>query len=97
MAKVAFMLLPLATLLAYIASDERSKVCDRTRSKNLLKKLTSKFALAVGASADWGLVTLAFIGLFDKIEHDIAKTKSEIALFKKVMQILFGEGGSTTA
>ena len=41
MAKVAFMLLPLATMLAYISSDERSKVCDRTRSKNLLKKLTS--------------------------------------------------------
>ena len=39
MAKVVFMLLPLATMLAYIASDERSKVCDRTRSKNLLKKI----------------------------------------------------------
>ena len=36
---------------------------------------------------------MAFIGLFDKTEHDIAKTKSEIALFKKVMQTLFGEGG----
>ena len=39
------------------------------------------------------MVTLAFIGLSDKNEHDIAKTKSEMDLFKKVMKILFGEGG----
>ena len=92
MAKVAFLLLPLATMLALIASDDRLNVCERNRAKDQLKKMTSKFALAVGASADWGLVTLAFIGLFDKNAHDIAKTKSEIELFKKVMRILFGEG-----
>ena len=54
MAKVAFMLLPLATMLAFIGSDERSKLCDRERVKNMLKKLDSKFALAVGVCADWG-------------------------------------------
>ena len=31
--------------------------------------------------------------MFDKSEHDIAKTKSETDLFKKVVTILFLEGG----
>ena len=93
MAKVAFMLLPLATMLAYIGSDERHKLCDRERAKKMLKKLDSKFALAVGVCADWGLVTQAFIRLFDKNEHDIAKTESEIDMLKKSMTILFAEGG----
>ena len=43
-------------------------------------------------AADWGLVTQAFIRLFDKNEHDIAKTHREIRLFKNVLQTLFGEG-----
>ena len=92
-AKVAFMLLPIATMLACIGSDQRHKLCDRTRAKMLLKKLDSKFALAIGVSADWGLVTQAFIRLFDKTSHDIAKTESELHAFKKTMQILFNEGG----
>ena len=92
-AKVAFMLLPLATMLAYIGSDERHKLADRQRAKELLKKLDSKFSLAIGVSADWGLVTQAFLRLFDRTAHDIAKTYSEINEFKKVMRILFVEGG----
>ena len=92
MAKVAFMPLPLATMLAFIGSDERHKPCDRDRAKAMLKKLDSKFALAVGVCADWGLVTLAFIRLFDKNEHEIAKAKSEIDSLKKVLKILLAEG-----
>ena len=91
-AKVAFMLLPLATMLAYIGSDERHKPCDRERAKTLLKKLDSKFALAIGVSADWGLVTQAFLRIFDKSAHDIAKTDSEIRAFEKVMRVLFAQG-----
>ena len=60
-AKVAFMLLPLAVMLAFIGSDERSKTEVRVRAK-LLKRLDSKFALGIGVSADWGLVTQAFCG-----------------------------------
>ena len=93
MAKVAFMLLPLATLLAFIGSDERHKPCDRERAKSLLKKLDSRFALAIGVSADWGLVCQAFLRLFDKTDHDIAKTHSEIHAFKEALRILFDEGG----
>ena len=93
MAKLAFMLLPVATMLAFIGSDERHKPNDRERAKALLKKLDSKFALAIGVSADWGLVTQAFIRLFDKNSHDIAKTTHEIRTFKEVMRTLFDEGG----
>ena len=96
MAKVAYMLLPLATLLAFIGSDERHKLCDRERAKTLLKKLDSKFALAIGVSADWGLVRQAYLRLFDTTMHDIAKTHSEIQAFKDVLRILFVEGGLFT-
>ena len=87
------MLLPLATILAYFGSDERHKPADRERTKEFLKQLDSKFSLAIGVSADWGLVTQAFIRLFDRTAHGIAKTYSEINEFKKVMRILFDEGG----
>ena len=93
MAKLGFMLLPVATMLAYIGSDERHQAKDRERAKTLLKKLDSKFALAIGVSADWGLVTQAFIRLFDKNSHDIAKTSHEIRTFKEVMRTLFDQGG----
>ena len=54
MAKVAFMLLPIATLLAYIGSDNRHKKEVRERATRLLKKLDSKVALTLAVSADWG-------------------------------------------
>ena len=58
----------------------------------LLKKLDSKFALAIGLSADWGIVTQAFLRLFDKTSHGIAKTHAEIDAFKTVSKVLFEEG-----
>ena len=92
-AKVALMLLPLATPLAFIGSDERHPPADRDRAKMLLKKLDSKFCLTIiGVSADWGIVTQAFLRLFDHTSHDIAKTYREIESFKKVLRALFFEG-----
>ena len=91
-AKVAFMLLPLATMLAYVGSDERLSVSQRVRAKDLLKKLDSKFSLAIAVSADWGLVTQAFIRLFDKDEHDIAQSKMHIDCFTWVLDTLFEKG-----
>ena len=79
-------------MLAFIGSDERHKPCDRNRAKALLKKLDGKFALAIGVSADWGLVCQAFIRLFDKSNHDIAKTDSEIRAFKDALRTLFDQG-----
>ena len=92
MAKVAFMLLPLGTLLAFIGSDERHKPDMRARALKLLKKLDSKFALAIGLSADWGIVTQASLRLFDKTSHDIAKTHAEIDAFKTTLRVLWEEG-----
>ena len=68
------------------------KAPERKNAKELLKKFTSKFVVALGVSADWGLVTQAFLRLFDKNNHDIAKTHREIRAFKDVMRILFIEG-----
>ena len=36
---------------------------------------------------------VAFIRLFDKNSHDIAKTSHEIRTFKEVMRTLFDQGG----
>ena len=91
-AKVALMLLPLARMLAYIGSDERHKSCDRDRAKAMLKKLDSKFALAIGVCADWGLIAEAFLCFFVKNDHDIAKTDGEIRAFKSALKILFDQG-----
>ena len=50
--KVALMLLPVATLLAYIASDKRHEKAMRERALALWKKFDTKFCVAVGVSAD---------------------------------------------
>ena len=47
-AKVAFLLLPLATMLALIPSDERNTSPYRKRAKDQLKKMTSLVTLALG-------------------------------------------------
>ena len=96
MAKVAYMLLPLATLLSFIASDERHQRPARERAKQLLKKLSSKFALGIGVCADWGLVCQAFLRLFDTTKHDIALTYREIQAFKDVLRIMFDRGAVFT-
>ena len=63
--KIALMLLPVATLLAYIASDKRHELDQRERATSLLQKLDTKFCLAIGVSADWGIICNWFLRLFD--------------------------------
>ena len=92
-AKVAFMLMPIATLIAYTSSDQRRNCHEQARAKALLRKLESKFCLALGLSADWGIVCEAFLRLFDKKGHDIAKSASEISNFKFVIKTPFIDGG----
>ena len=91
MAKVAFMLLPIATLLAYIGSDNRHKKEDRERATRLLKKLDSKFAVALAVSK-WGNVCQAFHRLFHKNNHDVAKTHGEIRALKLTLKTWFLRG-----
>ena len=63
--KIALMILPVATLLAYIASDKRHERDQRERATTLLRKLDTKFCLAIGVSADWGIICNWFLRLFD--------------------------------
>ena len=59
--KMALMLLPLATLLAYISADRRHEKAARERALALFVKMDSKFCMAVGVSADWGIICNWFL------------------------------------
>ena len=91
-AKLALILLPVCTLLAHIASDARLKVDERSRAEGLLTKMTGKFALALALSADWGIVTQAFLRLFDRRGHDIARSVCEVEDFIEVIDVIFAQG-----
>ena len=73
LAKLCLMLMPVCLLLAYKASDERCKKEDRDRAETCLAKMQPKFLLQAGVSADWGIITVAFLRAFDCKEHDIAQ------------------------
>ena len=90
--KIALMLLPMATLLAYIASDRRHERGQRDRASALLRKFGSKFCTAVGVSADWGIICTWFLRLFDVASHDIAKSRSEIDCMIETLDAVFMEG-----
>ena len=91
-AKMALMSLPLATLLAHVASDRRHEKPQRERATALLQKLDSKFCTATGVSADWGIVCNWFLHLFDEAYHDIAKSRSQIDCMIETLDAVFVEG-----
>ena len=91
-AKIALMILPVATLLAYIASDRRHESDQRERATTLLKQLNTKFCTATGVSADWGIICKWFLRLFDKAYHDIAKSRREIDGMIETLDAVFLEG-----
>ena len=76
--KMALMLLPAATLLAYIASDRRCEKEQRERATTLLKKMYTQFCTAPGVSADWGIMSTWFLRRFDVAYHDVAMSWCEI-------------------
>ena len=86
------MLLPLATLLAHIASDARHKQEQRDRARDLLRKLNSKFCTAIAVSADWGIICQWFLRLFDVADHDIAKSRMEIDCMIETLDAVFMQG-----
>jgi hypothetical protein len=90
--KLALMLLPVCTLLAHISSDERSAPAQRERARAMLKNFEAKFCIALGVSADWGLVCQAFLRQFDKRDHDIALSCSEVRAFIEALEALFVKG-----
>ena len=90
--KIALMLLPVATLLAYISSDVRHDTEMRGRAVTLLKKLDTKFCMAVAVSADWGIICEWFLRLFDVASHDIAQSRSQIDCMVETLESVFIEG-----
>ena len=90
--KIALMILPVATLLAYIASDRRNERDQRQRATSLLKQLDTKFCTAIGVSADWGIICNFFLRLFDEASHDIAKSRSQIDCMIETLDAVFVEG-----
>eukprot|EP00959_Pyramimonas_sp_CCMP1952_P317434 6643527-Pyramimonas_sp.AAC.1 len=68
------MLLPVATLLAHVPSDKRRESEKRERALTLLRKLDTQFCMAVGVSADWGIICNWFLRLFDVANRDIASS-----------------------
>ena len=90
--KIALMLLPIATLLAYVSSDTRHEKEKRERAGDLLRKLDTKFCLAVGVSADWGIICNWFLRLFDVASHDIALSRCQIDCMVETLDAVFLEG-----
>ena len=91
--KLELMLMPVCLLLAYKASDERCKKDDRERAENILAKMQPKFLLQAGVSADWGIITVAFLRAFDCKKHDIANSQAEMERFLETMDACFVQGG----
>ena len=91
-AKVALMILPVAVLLAHIASDMRNEKDQRERAEALLRKLDTKFCAAIAVSADWGMICTWFLRLFDKASHDIAMSRSDIDCMIETLDACFLEG-----
>ena len=96
LAALGLMLLVVGTMLAIRASDVRNTEAARKNATHLLKLFKPLFCEAVGASADWGLVTLAFTRLFDSRNHDISCTTRELETFFEVIDACFRRGGIFT-
>ena len=87
------MLMPIALLLAFIASDERCTKEQREGAACMLKTMQPKFMLAAGIAADWGLISNQFLRLFDRCNHDIANSYDELQDFVNTVHACFIEGG----
>jgi hypothetical protein len=92
LAKLVLMLLPVATLLAYISSDSRNTSEQRLRATTVLKLLTPKYCTAMGVSADYAFVSKAFLRKYDCSNHDASRSVSELEKFERDMTAAFIEG-----
>jgi len=91
-AKLALMLLPVASVLAFTASDNRLKADMKQTARETLEFMTSKNVAGLGLSADWGILWESYLRLFDKGDHDIAGSSEEIAGLIKSIERLFVAG-----
>ena len=93
LAKVCMMLLPISVMLALVSSDERNHKDQRDRAAGLLSKFQPKFVIAMGVSADWGLISKYFLRLFDDGDHDISNSADEEDNFTAIFESVFVNGG----
>ena len=93
LAKVCMLLLPIAIHLSLVSCDARNSKVQRDRASALLMKFQPKFMLAMGVSADWGLISAAFLRLFDAGDHDISNSADEEDEFDRIFRNVFIRGG----
>ena len=93
LAKLCLMLMPVAFLLSFISADERCNSAQRDRARRLLSKFQPKFLTGAGAAADWGLICIAFLRLFDRLNHDISNSADELKDFCDTIEACFVQGG----
>jgi len=93
LAKVCLMLMPIALLLASISSDERVERTRRAKASQILSKMQPKFLHAMAVSADWGLICLDLLRLFDAGDHDISNSADELDMFEETIKCVFVNGG----
>ena len=91
-AKFALLLLPVATVLAFTASDKRVMQERRKKARQTLEFMTSKNVTGLGISADWGIVWESYLRLFDAGDHDIAGSSEEIEGLIQSLEKLFVQG-----
>ena len=82
----------MALLLSLISCDERCKKDQRDRAIEMLKQFKPMFMLQAGVAADWGLVGTAFLRLFDKLDHEIARSEEEVLEFCETVTSCFIKG-----
>ena len=85
------MLVAIAMLLAYVASDSRKKVEVRARARRRLLEMPRQI-LTAGLSATYSDETIRFIRLFDVETHDPAVTWRQWREFEVRCRTLFLEG-----
>ncbi|CAK0804948.1 unnamed protein product, partial [Prorocentrum cordatum] len=90
--KIALMLLPVATSLAHVSSDRRRESEKRERALNSLRKFDTKFCMAVGVSADWGIICNCFLRLFDVANRGIASSRLQIDCMVETLGAVFKDG-----
>jgi len=93
LAKLCLMLMPVAFLLSFISADERCNSAQRDRARQLLSKCQPKLLIGAGVSADWGLICIACLRLFDRLNHDISNSADELKDFCDTIEACFMQGG----
>ena len=88
LAKMCLMQMPIAYLLSFISSDERCSLQQRTRASALLAKCQAMLWIGAGASADWGLICIAFRRLFDRLGPDISNSSDELKYFVDIIFVI---------